>query len=409
MFPRPQRGLPFGLWTVGNRGADPFGLPTRPVLESDPLDKALSFLAVFVLLRVLPRSIVDHYAEARSFSRSKRVSARYGAAVVLSLLALICVWIFRPAFGTSIYAIFFLAVVLSAWYGGLGPGILAGCVGVLANLVFQSPPLGPGLGVEDWLRIIIFVAVAFLVALITARLDRTNSALVQALAEQRQHEAQTRAVVNGVVEALLLVSPAEQRVLSVNRQFETLFSMDGSQLVGRRLDELQPQLEQIFAEPDALLERVAGTSNDQAATFTETFKQVWPQDRLLELFSAPMLSDEHFLGRLFGFRDVTQERELDRMKTEFVSQVSHELRTPLTAIKGFTDMVLDGDAGDVNEEQAEYLGIVKIERRSTHGADQRPAGHRAHRIRSRAAQARADRRGRGGQAGGAKPSAAGRG
>ena len=152
---------------------------------SDPLDKALSFLAVFVLLRVLPRSILDRFTEARSFSRSKRVSARYGAAVVLSLLALICVWVFRPAFGTSIYAIFFLAVVLSAWYGGLGPGILAGCVGVLANLVYQSPPLGPGLGVEDWLRIIIFVAVAFLVALITARLDRTNSALVQALAEQR--------------------------------------------------------------------------------------------------------------------------------------------------------------------------------------------------------------------------------
>ena len=166
-------------------------------------------------------------------------------------------------------------------------------------------------------------------------------------------------MVNGVVEALLLVSPAEQRVLSVNRQFETLFSIDTSQVVGRRLDELQPQLEQIFAEPDALLERVAGTSNDQAATFTETFKQVWPQERLLELFSAPVLSDDHFLGRLFGFRDVTQERELDRMKTEFVSQVSHELRTPLTAIKGFTDMVLDGDAGDVNEEQAEYLGIVR--------------------------------------------------
>ena len=96
---------------------------------SDPLDKALSFLAVFVLLRVLPRSILDRFTEARSFSRSKRVSARYGAAVVLSLLALICVWVFRPAFGTSIYAIFFLAVVLSAWYGGLGPGILAGCVG----------------------------------------------------------------------------------------------------------------------------------------------------------------------------------------------------------------------------------------------------------------------------------------
>jgi CheY-like chemotaxis protein/two-component sensor histidine kinase len=47
------------------------------------------------------------------------------------------------------------------------------------------------------------------------------------------------------------------------------------------------------------------------------------------------------------------------MKTEFVSLVSHELRTPLTSIKGFTDLILDGDAGDVNYEAREYLGIIK--------------------------------------------------
>ena len=47
------------------------------------------------------------------------------------------------------------------------------------------------------------------------------------------------------------------------------------------------------------------------------------------------------------------------MKTEFVSLVSHELRTPLTSIKGFTDLILDGDAGLVSEEMQEYLEIVQ--------------------------------------------------
>jgi signal transduction histidine kinase len=42
-----------------------------------------------------------------------------------------------------------------------------------------------------------------------------------------------------------------------------------------------------------------------------------------------------------------------------VSQVSHELRTPLTAIKGFTELLLYGEAGPVNTEQSEFLGIVK--------------------------------------------------
>src|SRR6185437_1604845 len=96
---------------------------------SDPLDKALSFVAVYALLRLLPSSIQLRFADARRLSRSRRLSARYGAAVGMSVLALICVFVFRPVFGTDVFALFYLAVVLSAWYGGLGPGVLAGVVG----------------------------------------------------------------------------------------------------------------------------------------------------------------------------------------------------------------------------------------------------------------------------------------
>ena len=52
-------------------------------------------------------------------------------------------------------------------------------------------------------------------------------------------------------------------------------------------------------------------------------------------------------------------RELDRLKSEFVSMVSHELRTPLTSIGGYLEMLVDGDAGDINEEQNEYLEIIQ--------------------------------------------------
>jgi PAS domain S-box-containing protein len=51
-------------------------------------------------------------------------------------------------------------------------------------------------------------------------------------------------------------------------------------------------------------------------------------------------------------------RELDVMKDEFVALVSHELRTPLTAIKGYTELVLDGTAGEVNDEQSTMLRAI---------------------------------------------------
>jgi signal transduction histidine kinase len=48
-------------------------------------------------------------------------------------------------------------------------------------------------------------------------------------------------------------------------------------------------------------------------------------------------------------------RELDRVKDEFVSIASHQLRTPLTSIEGYISMILEGDAGEINESQRMFL------------------------------------------------------
>jgi GAF domain-containing protein len=51
-------------------------------------------------------------------------------------------------------------------------------------------------------------------------------------------------------------------------------------------------------------------------------------------------------------------QEIDQLKDELVQNVSHELRTPLTFVKGYVEMLLDGDMGQINARQRESLSIV---------------------------------------------------
>ena len=75
-------------------------------------------------------------------------------------------------------------------------------------------------------------------------------------------------------------------------------------------------------------------------------------------------------GSVTGFlhlaKDITEKihyerrlKDLDKLKSDFVSNVSHELRTPFTAIKASADNMLDGLIGDLSEKQTRYLARIK--------------------------------------------------
>jgi PAS domain S-box-containing protein len=66
-------------------------------------------------------------------------------------------------------------------------------------------------------------------------------------------------------------------------------------------------------------------------------------------------------GRIFAFRDISGERVVEQMKSDFVSTVSHELRTPLTSIYGFAATLLRRDIGFSEEERETFLGYIASE------------------------------------------------
>jgi signal transduction histidine kinase len=104
-------------------------------------------------------------------------------------------------------------------------------------------------------------------------------------------------------------------------------------------------------------EKILDRPRARPRTLSTTF-QLGP--RTISVTLDPVISTkEELLGAVAVFRDRTREVESDRLKTEFIGTVSHELRTPMTSIKGFTQLLVMGNLGPVNETQREFLNIIQ--------------------------------------------------
>jgi two-component system sensor histidine kinase VicK len=74
---------------------------------------------------------------------------------------------------------------------------------------------------------------------------------------------------------------------------------------------------------------------------------------------APVRNHQKVLiGCVIVFRDASEESRIDKAKTEFVSLASHQLRTPLTTVNWYSEMLLTGDVGPLNEKQQEYINEI---------------------------------------------------
>ncbi|MBI2984196.1 MAG: PAS domain S-box protein [Candidatus Kerfeldbacteria bacterium] len=79
------------------------------------------------------------------------------------------------------------------------------------------------------------------------------------------------------------------------------------------------------------------------------------QEYQIQLSIVPVHEDDRVVFLVGLQQDITQRMEVDKAKTEFVSLASHQLRTPLSTINWYTERLLGGDLGPVNESQQKYL------------------------------------------------------
>lgn len=85
-------------------------------------------------------------------------------------------------------------------------------------------------------------------------------------------------------------------------------------------------------------------------------KTIFPVD----LTVAPVIEKKKFIGAINTFRDITKEKEVEKLRLDFLMLASHQLRTPLSGIKWMIETMRRGAVGDLSQKQREYLDKVYI-------------------------------------------------
>ncbi|MBW4679458.1 MAG: response regulator [Microcoleus vaginatus WJT46-NPBG5] len=154
------------------------------------------------------------------------------------------------------------------------------------------------------------------------------------------------AIIDNLADGLLVIDPAG-KIGRFNPALLAMFGLPEVDLKGKHCLELSRTevvelVEQTRGRPrevfTAELELAEGRLGQALATgiyknFHDPANESGPAaDERLKLGT-------HFIGSVILIRDITAEKEIDRMKTDFISTVSHELRTPLTSVLGFAKII----------------------------------------------------------------------
>lgn len=148
-------------------------------------------------------------------------------------------------------------------------------------------------------------------------------------------------IIQAMVDAVLVFTP-EGSIQLYNPAFQKIFGFSRKALAGQSL---YPLFQPIMPElPDILIELIlSGEPSSQ-----EIALDSHPQGKVFLLYITPIVENGVVTEGVAVFHDITQVRQTEKMRRDFVANVSHELRTPLSAINGYAETLLDGALQDEN-------------------------------------------------------------
>jgi two-component system phosphate regulon sensor histidine kinase PhoR len=188
--------------------------------------------------------------------------------------------------------------------------------------------------------------------------QRIGLALENVFARQQELERQiagresgTQTILGAMQDGLLVVD-ARSRIMLMNQPFEKLFELRDP-AVG------VPLIEAVrHATLDELIADTLGTGEAMRGELSVTDSRTH-SERHIEVSAVPIKkADDEMSGAVVLFHDITELKQLDQIRREFVANVSHELRTPLSILRGYIEVLLD-EPETSREELARILSVME--------------------------------------------------
>ncbi len=191
---------------------------------------------------------------------------------------------------------------------------------------------------------------AKLINYMAGEMDRLRKVNVHSIiTEKNKTEALLRNIADGVI-----VTDVHSNVLVINHMAEKWFGMTEREVLGKPLKSSFRNAEML-----KVFEKAIREPNDRTTEFAYQIMDA-AVPHILQAHTS-RVEDEN--GRPIGciaiLRDVTREREADRVKTELVSMVAHELKSPLTSIFGFSELLTQAEHTD--PQFREYARVIMSE------------------------------------------------
>jgi len=163
--------------------------------------------------------------------------------------------------------------------------------------------------------------------------DRYEFALKDAVVELQDTLAYLTTIIDNLADGLIVVDK-DGVINHINPAASEMFGKAEFEMIGKNVNILGKELDKLVKKSLNTEEIVS----DEINLVNKRVGKAVAKSIKKEYFSEESEA-KGILGSVILIRDITQEKEVDRLKTEFITVVSHELRTPLTSILGFIEII----------------------------------------------------------------------